>query len=497
MAMTPKLEMRQGHALVMTPQLQQAIKLLQMSNLDLQAFVDAELERNPLIDRDEEAATLQATSAGTAIAKPGAPAGPDSEALPGGREFAGGVIADFGDEATMAVPGTSDSGWTAHSPGSGGSFNPVNGSGPLTSLASEATLHDHLTEQLNLAVHDPADRLIGAYLVGMADDRGYLAGDVESVAESLGAAPAEVERVLAIVQDFDPPGIMARNLKECLALQLRDRNRYDPAMAAFIDNLELLARRDYAGLQRACGVDLEDIQAMAREVRSLNPKPGNAFGAVMIQPIVPDVMVRAAPDGAWHVELNSEVLPRLLVNQQYYAKIIKGAGPETDKIYLSDCLSNATWLVRSLDQRARTILKVAREIVRLQDGFLVKGVAALRPLNLRTVADAIAMHESTVSRVTANKHIATPRGTFGFKYFFTTALASAHGEPAHSAESVRHKIREMIDAETAETVLSDDAIVDFLRAAGIDIARRTVAKYREVMGIASSLQRRREKRLGT
>ncbi len=357
-------------------------------------------------------------------------------------------------------------------------------------------MHDHLTEQLNLAVHDPADRLIGAYLVGMADDRGYLAGDVESVAENLGAATADVERVLAMVQDFDPPGIMARNLKECLALQLKDRDRYDPVMATFIDNLELLARRDYAGLQRVCGVDLEDIKGMASEVRGLNPKPGNAFGSIMIQPIVPDVIVRAAPDGAWHVELNADVLPRLLVNQQYYAKIIKGAGPETDRTYLSDCLANATWLVRSLDQRARTILKVAREIVRLQDGFLVKGVEALRPLNLRTVADAIAMHESTVSRVTANKYIATPRGTFGFKYFFTTALASAHGEAAHSAESVRHKIREMIDAETAEDILSDDAIVDSLRSAGVDIARRTVAKYREVMGIASSVQRRREKRMG-
>jgi RNA polymerase sigma-54 factor len=489
MAMTPKLAMRQGQALVMTPQLQQAIKLLQMSNFDLQAFVDAELERNPLIERAEDtAAPRQATGAGETVAGAG-----EGEAS---GEAGGEDRAAFRDSAIAApVPGSPDSGWTAHGAGTGGSFNPAGGWDSQANLACETTLHEHLTEQLNLTISNPADRLIGAYLVGMVDDRGYLTGDVDSVAELLGAAKADVERVLAIVQDFDPPGIMARNLKECLVLQLKDRRRYDPVMARFIDNLELVARRDYPGLQKVCGVDREDIRGMVQEVRSLNPKPGNAFGSVVIQPIVPDVTVKPAPDGAWLVELNSEILPRVLVSRQYYAKVIRGAGPETDKTYLSNCLSNATWLVKSLDQRATTILKVAREIVRQQDGFLVAGVEALRPLNLRTVADAISMHESTVSRVTANKYMATPRGTFGFKYFFTTAIAAAHGEPAHSAESVRHKIREMIDGEAAEKVLSDDAIVASLNEAGIDIARRTVAKYREAMRIASSVQRRRDKRM--
>ncbi|MDP9138771.1 MAG: RNA polymerase factor sigma-54, partial [Pseudomonadota bacterium] len=393
MAMAPKLEMRQGQALVMTPQLQQAIKLLQMSNADLQAFVDAELERNPLIERDEEgAAPSQETGAAQATADDG-----------GGETYTpedsgDGDSVPPGDGAAPAeVPGSPDSGWTALGTGTGGSFNPTSGFDPHASLASEATVHEHLTEQLNLAIADPADRLIGAYLIGMVDERGYLTADVDSVAEMLGASRLDVERVLAIVQDFDPPGIMARNLQECLALQLKDRQRYDPVMARFIDNLELVARRDFAGLQKICGVDLDDIKGMVQEVRSLNPKPGNAFGSVVIQPVVPDVIVKPAPDGAWLVELNSEILPRVLVSQQYYAKVLRGAGPETDKTYLSDCLSNATWLVKSLDQRAKTILKVAREIVRQQDGFLIAGIEALRPLNLKAVADAIAMHESTVS----------------------------------------------------------------------------------------------------
>ena len=277
-------------------------------------------------------------------------------------------------------------------------------------------------------------------------------------------------------------------------MQLREQNRYDPAMEALIDNLELLAKRDFQRLKTLCGVDLDDIKDMVLEIRKLNPRPGNVFGSVVVQPVVPDVSVRPAPDGTWLVELNTETLPRVLVNNQYYAEVSAESSRDEDKLYLSDCLSTATWLVKSLDQRARTILAVSREIVRQQDAFLVHGIEALRPITLKTVAEAINMHESTVSRVTSNKYMATPRGTFELKYFFTTAISSSEGGDAHSAEAVRHKIRELIDAETAKTVLSDDMIVDILREAGIDIARRTVAKYRESLGIPSSVQRRREKR---
>jgi RNA polymerase sigma-54 factor len=299
--------------------------------------------------------------------------------------------------------------------------------------------------------------------------------------------------VLAILQTLDPPGVCARNLTECLAIQLRDRDRFDPAMRTLVQHLDLLAKRDLAALRRLCGVDDEDLADMIAEIRNLNPKPGLAFGSTLVQPIVPDVYVRAAPDGSWQVELNSDTLPKVLISQRYYAQVSKTTRNDKDKTYIAECLQTATWLVRALDQRAKTILKVSSEIVRQQDGFFTKGVQHLRPLNLKTVADAISMHESTVSRVTANKYMATSRGIFELKYFFTSSIAASDGGEAHSAEAVRDRIRHLIDAETAADVLSDDTIVDKLREAGIEIARRTVAKYREAMRIPSSVQRRREK----
>jgi RNA polymerase sigma-54 factor len=299
--------------------------------------------------------------------------------------------------------------------------------------------------------------------------------------------------VLAVLQTFDPAGVCARNLTECLAIQLKERDRYDPAMRALVEHLNLLAKRDLAGLRRICGVSDDDLADMIAEIRMLNPKPGLAFGSTTVQPIVPDVFVRSAPDGIWQVELNSDTLPKVLINQRYHAQVSKTTRNDKEKAYIADCLQTATWLVRALDQRAKTILKVSSEIVRQQDGFFARGVQHLRPLNLKTVADAISMHESTVSRVTANKYMATNRGIFELKYFFTSAIAAADGGEAHSAEAVRHRIRQLIDSESAAEVLSDDTIVEKLRVAGIDIARRTVAKYREAMRIPSSVQRRREK----
>jgi RNA polymerase sigma-54 factor len=335
--------------------------------------------------------------------------------------------------------------------------------------------------------------LIGQYLIDLVDEAGYLGGDLAMVGEKLNAPRAEVDAVLAIIQSFDPPGVCARNLTECLAVQLKERDRFDPAMQALVEHLDLLAKRELSGLRKICGVSEEDLTDMVGEIRQLNPKPGLAFGSVIVQPIVPDVFVRGGPDGGFVIELNSDTLPKVLVNQDYHAEIVKTARSDKDKSYLSDCLQTATWLVRALDQRAKTILKVATEIVRQQDGFFAHGVQHLRPLNLRTIADAIGMHESTVSRVTANKYMATNRGIFELKYFFTSAIAAADGGEAHSAEAVRHRIRRLINDEAPERVLSDDTIVERLHAAGVDIARRTVAKYREAMRIPSSVQRRREK----
>jgi len=355
------------------------------------------------------------------------------------------------------------------------------------------TLADHLAEQMALAITNPAGRMIGQYLIDMVDEAGYLTGDLDTVADKLGARRNDVELVLAVLQTFDPLGVCARNLTECLAIQLKERDRYDPAMKSLVEHLDLLAKRDLSGLRRLCGVNEEDLADMIAEIRTLNPKPGLAFGSTMVQPIVPDVFVRAAPDGSWQVELNSDTLPKVLINQRYYAQVSETSRSDKEKAYIADCMQTATWLVRALDQRAKTILKVSSEIVRQQDGFFAKGVQYLRPLNLKTVADAIGMHESTVSRVTANKYMATSRGIFELKYFFTSAIAAANGGEAHSAEAVRHRIRQLIDGESAKDVLSDDTIVEKLREAGIDIARRTVAKYREAMRIPSSVQRRRVK----
>lgn len=518
MAISPRLEVRQSQSLVMTPQLMQAIKLLQLSNLDLTAYVDAELERNPLLERNEQddnaptaAETAEASnsdsfdeiSAQERTASDESATADAADWLESQLEKEPDAIADkldtdFGNVFPDDAPaGKAETGSTASDPWqSGGSQGAGSGEGyNLESFVSaELSLADILSEQMVLAVADPTERLIAQNLIDNLDEAGYLRTDLAEIAEKLGTSLETCEAVLAVLQTLDPTGVFARDLRECLALQLKEHNRYDPAMQALLENIELLAKRDFNQLKKLCGVDDEDLFEMVAEIKALDPRPGSAFGSHLVQPVVPDVMIRAAPDGGWSIELNSENLPKVLVNRTYYANVTKNARGENDKAYLVDCLQTANWLVKSLDQRAKTILKVATEIVRQQDAFLTYGVRYLRPLNLRTVADAIGMHESTVSRVTSNKYMATSRGIFEFKYFFTSAIASAEGGDAHSAEAVRHRIKQMIDEELPSAILSDDTIVKMLKDAGVDIARRTVAKYREAMRIPSSVQRRREKR---
>ncbi|HZE54092.1 MAG TPA: RNA polymerase factor sigma-54 [Bradyrhizobium sp.] len=525
MALTQRLEFRQSQSLVMTPQLMQAIKLLQLSNLDLSAFVEEELERNPLLERASDGS--EAALAGEVAPERAEFSDFDEAGVGHGDDASGGANGSAGEafepaqeewlnrdlgsrteiEQTLDAPldnvfseepaeaaarTAQDAAPTAYTEWGGGASN--DDSYNLEAfVAAEVTLGSHLAEQLAVAFAAPAQRMIGQYLIDLVDEAGYLPPDLGQAADRLGASPKDVEAVLTVLQKFDPPGVCARSLSECLAIQLRELNRYDPAMQALVEHLDLLAKRDIASLRKLCGVDDEDITDMIGEIRRLDPKPGLKFGAARMQTMVPDVYVRPGPDGGWHVELNSDTLPRVLVNQTYYTELSKTIRKDGDKSYFSDCLQNATWLVRALDQRARTILKVATEIVRQQDGFFTHGVAHLRPLNLKAVADAIQMHESTVSRVTANKYMATNRGSFELKYFFTASIASADGGEAHSAEAVRHHIKQLIDAEDPALILSDDTIVERLRESGIDIARRTVAKYREAMRIPSSVQRRRDK----
>jgi RNA polymerase sigma-54 factor len=505
MALTTRLEFRQSQALVMTPQLMQAIKLLQLSNLDLMAYVEEELEKNPLLERvsDDDGPSgateaFEPSGSGTEGEGPQEWSGDDLATSRNAIEEDLGTRLDnvFPDDGGTAISSArTEDATAAHSEwASVGSGGREDGEYNLEAFVSaERTLADHLSEQLSMSVTDPVKRMIGQHLVDMVDEAGYLSGDLEAVAEKLGATMADVEAVLAVLQGFDPAGVCARNLTECLAIQLKEQNRYDPAIAALLGRLDLLAKRDFASLRKLCGVGDDDLMDMIAEIKRLNPKPGLAFGSTNVQPIVPDVFVRAAPDGSFTVELNTDTLPKILLNQTYHARVSKTAAAPTDKSYLAEKLQSATWLIRALDQRARTILKVSAEIVKQQDAFFAHGVQHLRPLNLKTIADAISMHESTVSRVTANKYMATARGIFELKYFFTSAIAASNGGEAHSAEAVRHRIKHLIEAETANDILSDDTIVDKLRESGIDIARRTVAKYREGMRIASSVQRRREK----
>ena len=542
MALSPRLEIRQSQALVMTPQLQQAIKLLQLSNLELNEYVEQELENNPLLERDEsQPSDNDAPEGGTESPQDGAQDSATSDRQDDGEnaaDFAADNFADdtVGDQAAIEldgvnVPDTNDlSGAegpldtdfenvynndgptdaagppadTVGSPadagdwssvGSGGSGSGGDGSTIENTLSRGASLKDHLLEQLNVSVIDPVQRLIGANLIECLDDAGYLTEETAALAERLGCEEAVVEHLLSVLKTFDPAGIFARNLSECLALQLKERDRYDPAMQTLVENLDRLAQHDIPGLMRLCQVDAEDVHDMVSEIRALNPKPGLVYDYEVAQPVIPDVYVRDNPDGGWMVELNTETLPRILVNARYFAKVNEQTKTKDERAYVTECINNANWLVKSLDQRARTILRVSSEIVRQQDAFLAHGVEHLRPLNLRVIAEAIEMHESTVSRVTANKYMATSRGIFELKYFFTSSIAHADGGDAHSAESVRHRLQQLIDSETPDSVLSDDKLVDVMHGCGVDIARRTIAKYREALGIPSSVQRRRMKRM--
>jgi RNA polymerase sigma-54 factor len=490
-ALAQRLQLRQGQALVMTPQLQQAIKLLQLSNLELEEYVEAEIEKNPLLERGERGDAPEPVEIEAAPEHPAEMRLDEAAGLNEARAELDAprddvFEADMPSEAAVSGPSAALD-WSK-----AGSGKQRSDEFSLEDVSTaQKTLKEHLDEQLAIAALDAGGRLIASRLIEETDESGYMRGDLAQIAATLGASAAEVEAVLAVCQGFEPTGVMARSVQECLALQLRERDRLDPAMATLLDHLELVARRDLKRLSELCGVDQDDVADMLAELRTLTPRPGSAFAGEPAMAVTPDVFVRELPNGAFAVELNADTLPRVLLDRTYYAEVARVARTEKDKAFLSECQASANWLIKSLDQRARTILKVASEIVRQQDGFFAHGVRALRPLNLKTVADAVEMHESTISRVTSNKYVGTPRGVFELKYFFSAAIPAVQGGEAHSAEAVRHRIKDMIDGEGSEAVLSDDQIVERLRAFGIDIARRTVAKYRESLRIPSSVERRR------
>jgi RNA polymerase sigma-54 factor len=497
MSVSLRLDLRQSQSLVMTPQLQQAIKLLQLNNLELSTHIQQELEQNPFLEQAEERPE---------------PAAPEIEPQGPGDDGAGRLSGepDFVTEDSTGDgwSGSTEDGWSdgeRDPPPNGVAVDSLGyvGSGGRSDFASDdegienrtarpKTLREHLTEQMQVEIMPGPERLIAIHLIDLVDDAGYLQGELEDVALQLGCGPDAVGEVLKILQRLDPPGVLARSLKECLALQLADQNRLDPAMAALLDHLDLLAKADFAALQRVCGVLPDDLLEMISELKALNPKPGQGFAEEPVDAVVPDIFILPVT-GGWRVELNTATLPRLIVNNAYHTEVRKVSTDQRAKEYVSERYQAANWLVKALDQRARTVLRVAEAVVERQGEFLTHGVTRLKPLVLRDIATAIEMHESTISRATAGRFLATPRGNFPFKYFFSNALSGGDGEGGHAAEAIRQQIKTLIDSEKPGQILSDDQIVDTLRAKVVTIARRTVAKYRDSLSIPSSIQRKRAK----
>ena len=461
------LDLRQSQNLVMTPQLQQAIKLLQLNNQEIAEFIEAELEQNPLLEKQERDPSETASDA------------PEPQDQTPSKEE------DFDAGSAMAEIGS----------GGSSSFDKLD-SAFENSMSKPETLRDHLVEQLHVSFDDPRDQMIAALLIDQLDEAGYLRTSVTELSELLGCSTDRIGRLLDEMKQFDPTGIFARDLEECLALQLEEQNKLDEPTKILLDNLKLLADHDHKKLADLCGVNETYLQDMIADVKALNPKPAADFDHIVVQTAIPDVLMKRRPKnvgGGWRVELNTATLPKVLVNNEYYKEVASTAVQKKDKEYLTNQLSSANWLVKSLDQRAQTILKVASEIVEQQDAFFNFGIEFLKPLTLKDIAEEIDMHESTVSRVTNNKYIGTPRGIFELKYFFSTALVSEDGV-SHSAESIRARIKTLTDEEEPTKILSDDKIVEILKGEGIDIARRTVAKYREAIHIPSSVQRRKQKK---
>jgi len=473
-AIVPRLELRQGQTLTMTLQLQQSIKLLQMSSLEATEFIEQELEKNPLLTVEGEEPEKGESSAEHKEEEERVAESPATR-----EEAAAGDEGGFDSEQYEPRIKTRNHDWEE-----GDSFESF--------TAKEKTLREFLLEQLHLATTDPVKRIIGQHLIDLVDESGYIKGDTSSITNLLDCPDGFIEDTFAILQNFEPPGVCARNLSECLAIQLREKDRLDPAMATLLCNLELVAKNDVKNLSRICGVDEEDVREMCAEIRRLNPRPAVGFQHEMVHAVIPDVFLRRIGD-SWHVELNAGALPRVLVNRRYYARISGKTNDKKEKKYLSEQLAAANWLVKALDSRAQTILKVAIEIVKRQDNFFLYGIKYLRPLTLKEVADVVELHESTVSRVTNNKFISTARGNYEFKYFFNASIQSSGGGEGYSNKAVQYMIKEVIDREKPDAILSDDAIVEILAGRGVELARRTVAKYRELMKIPSSSVRRKGK----
>jgi len=485
MAINPRLELKQGQTLTMTTQLQQAIKLLQLSNLELDEFVENEIEQNPFLERDEGKSPAQENEDKQEDIQGNENDIPQENDRP----------LDTGD--TLEEGGYDYTSSTYAGTGAGGNsrFEDLDYNLENT-VADRRSLRDHLMNQIQLEFLDKTESAIAALMVDYLTEAGYFRTPLEEVAERLNCDVKKIEEILERLQQLQPAGIFARDLSECLALQLKDKNHFDPAMERLVQNLELLAKHDNKRLKDICAVTDDDLADMIEEIKCLNPKPTSDFDQFIAQTVIPDIFMRPLPKskgGGWSVELNTETLPKILVNKTYYKEILQGSKNKQDKEYLAEQMNTANWLIKAMDQRAQTILSVAGAIIEQQENFFNYGIEFLKPLILKDVAEAIGVHESTVSRVTTNKYMGTPRGVFELKYFFSSGVSNTEGSAEFASEAIKSRIKTLIDAETPQNILSDDDLVQQLQDAGIAIARRTVAKYREAMKIQSSVQRRRDK----
>lgn len=459
MELRPNVFHRQKQSLSITNQVIQSIKLLQFGGGDLEEFLHEQADDNPLI---------------TVV---GGPAAQDRAGL-------------SGDTGASGRDAPAERRTAPRLPMSGPREEAVD----LDQyVAARVSLRDHLNAQVALALDAPVDRLIAHEIVDSLDPDGYFRRDPEEMAEILGVAPGRIEAGIKAVQDCEPTGVGARTLAECLALQLAERGLLTEPMRALLDNLDLLGDYKIERLARICRIGMAEVLGLAQQIRALDPRPGRRFDTDPVIVAVPDIHVDPTAEGGWSVELNTGVMPRVLIDREYFAEVSAKLDGATDRRFLVDSMRNATWLARNVDQRAQTILKVATEIVIQQSEFFHRGAAYLKPLSLKDIASEVELHESTVCRAVAGKYMMTPRGMFELKFFFANALGVTDGEDALSVETVRHRIRQLVDAEAPTSILSDQAIMDMLRAEGIDIARRTVAKYREMMDIPTSRKRKRLK----
>ncbi|HZE36376.1 MAG TPA: RNA polymerase factor sigma-54 [Candidatus Eisenbacteria bacterium] len=479
-----RLSLRQTQRVVMTPLLQQAIQLLQLSTLELEQVVRKELEENPLLEE-----VAEETQDVDADAQPPAEAGatelaPAPTATEPVSKETSTVDGDRADELPFDLTSAVFDEPDERTPVSMEEREDL----PFENLGRIGTsLDEHLNEQLRLATDDPRTVAIGEAIIGNLDDDGYLRAEVAEIAVGMGASPDEVEKVLRLVQGFDPTGVAARSVQECLLLQLTADAEPDPVSVEIVEkHFDDLERRRYPDIARALKLSLDRVMESIEEIQSLEPKPGRRFSTSDQRYIAPDVSIHKLGDD-YVVVLNEEGIPRLRVNA-LYRSLLRRSSDEA-KQYVEQKLRSAVWLIKSVEQRQRTLRKVTQSLVKFQREFLDKGVAFLRPLALRDVGEDIGMHESTISRVTTNKYVETPQGLFELKYFFHSGIASDTGEMVSSV-SIKKKIRDMVAAEEATKPLSDQDVALVLRGQGLTIARRTVAKYREELGIMPSHQRR-------